>query len=216
MPRLRICSTYLHAYVVRMLGGEPSGAWNSTVLVVAAASAVVAVLLCMRVYSIGPNFRKYDPDEFGSRFRGIQGPLILVGIAVFLEPLHVLLDTLCSLYLDHLSVWQSMVTDAPRGSWFGCYIAFTGAMLVVRVAFAYTIALAFVNRRRIFRSITIGYMAGLVIIGIIDDFLLSQYLNTHHMALVENFEGMMRTLQFTLIVLPYFLFSRRIHATFRN
>jgi hypothetical protein len=215
MLELDFCRSFLSDFIVQKLGDAPSGSISVGLLLLGLFTALLMAALCRKLYAIPANLRKVDPDAWGPRFNGIRGMLILVAVVVMFEPFRIVFELICNIYLLREDVWTRFVLESPAGTWFGIYIGFTVVMVVARLMYANLMALTFINRRRVFRALAIGYLFVLCGDLLMDDLFLTQYFETGHMVLLENFKRLMQIITILVLAVPYLVFSRRVNATFR-
>jgi len=209
---------YLYEYIRKAIGGQASPGLDSHTIAAAAIGILIVCWIGSLVYRITPNFRKYDPDEYDAKWRGIKWTLIPVAALVAFEPLRVLGEIYVGRLLYQHVTWLTFATEgSPRyHPGFSALLTANAFLKGAQFAFAGLLLLVFVRRRRIFRLVMIGYLLYIPLMFAVLDMFLSAVFGRLDMIVFENSNHIFAGLRLAVVGIPWVLLSRRVNATFRE
>ena len=203
----------LHAWLLKELGFRQALTADMTLILISVVAAALMAVVATRMARIPANLRRYDPDEHDQRFNGIGGTLLIAAAVVSVLPLIIGAEIVVDRFLWSTEAAALFESIGPAAR---LWLGFNAASVGIRLVFALLLVWLFYRRRRFFRVATILYLLLTVVIFLIHDMLLSEAFTNKSMVVFENFTQLTRSLQITILVIPYILFARRIQATMRN
>lgn len=209
---------YLYQYIRRILGGTPSPELDSHAIAAIALGFLTASLIGSWLYHIRPNFRRYDPDEYDQKWRGIKWTLVPIAVLVAIEPLRVLYEIYVGRLLSLRDTWLTFATEGGHGyhPWFSALLTASGFLRGMQFGFAALLLIVFIRKRRIFRMVAVGYLLYIPLTFVVLDVLLSKVFGRRDMIVFENSDHIFAGLRLALVGIPWVLLSRRVNATFRE
>jgi len=158
------------------------------------------------------------PEPSAARLQGLRGWLIFVAIGLCLQPL-ILVKTLA----DNLGAfapetWQTLTTPGSRA-----YHPLWAPLLVAEVAVNAGLLLGsglllylFFTKKRIFPKAAIAFMAASLVVVFADNAAASAIPQARAQVGSDEYRQIGRAVVAAAIWIPYFLRSKRVHATFVN
>ncbi len=158
------------------------------------------------------------PESSDARLQGLRGWLILVAVGLCLQPL-VLVKTLADNFeAFRPATWQTLTT--PGG---GAYHPLWAPLLVAEVAVNVGLLLGsgillylFFTKKRFFPKAVIGFMVLSLVVVLADNAAVSAIPQARAQLGPGEYKQIGRAVVAAAIWIPYFLRSKRVHATFVN
>ena len=158
------------------------------------------------------------PESSDARLQGLRGWLILVAIGLCLQPL-VLVKTLAdNLGAFKPETWQALTTPGSRA-----YHPLWAPLLVAEVAVNVGLLLGsgillylFFTKKRFFPRAVIGFMVLSLVVVLADNAAVSAIPQARAQVGPSEYNQIVRAVIAAAIWIPYFLRSKRVHATFVN
>lgn len=209
-------------HLLRMLLGQVTDldaaagmVWNPVTSAVFFSLALLP--LAVWLYRRPANLFHYNPAQHAPEWRGLRGLLIPLLIMVCAEIPRAGLALWQGDLLLRQDVWSLLIEGAEpfsRPAW-AQIVQLHFCSNALRLVFGGLLLATFLVRRRIFRNLLIAYI-------LVDNTLLcarylafnSIYESDAFVFIYESFTDWSESTQVAMILIPYLLLSRRVHATF--
>ncbi len=175
--------------------------------------------LTIWLYHRPPNLFRYLPDEHAPKWRGLHGLLIPLLILITAEIPRAVSALWAGRVLLRREVWSLLCEGAEPFShptW-AILINLHFSSNALRLLFAGLLLATFLARRRVFRNLMIAYILFDNVLLCVRYLILNSVYEGNKFAFTyESFTDWSESTQIAILLIPYLMISRRIHATFHR
>lgn len=178
--------------------------------------SIILIFVLFKLWGRGVNYKHYNPSEYENKYKKLNGLLLIIIPIIFFDCFKNIFQfySYGFLYYYKTQFFLTEIKDSFLRNWWEILIYFILFSGIYKVIFSFSNLIFFWGRKRMLKFLMLVYISSCVLIDGLKYFFVTQVIEPNHYIIYTVFNQWSESLYLSIVLILYFLFSRRVNAAF--